>query len=184
MPAPKGLQVQTRKARKLWPSCFTSGHPQDPCPQQTSVSLSHNPETGASAFWDPTSLPLPAFGSHATPARSPGVQGARAPHQVLAALPSRLLMQLFAEHQREERERIQDSGIGVWGGSMHGGMSNWVEEIMHGEGITRGVLCRLGGGATVRAPAQCLLPVCRRAERDAAVADVPRTLGWSGVLEG
>lgn len=93
-------------------------------------------------------------------------------------------MQLFAEHQREERERIQDSGIGVWGRSMHGGMSNWVEEIMHGEGITRGVLCRLGGGATVSALAQCLLPVCRRAERDAAVADVPRTLGWSGVLEG
>lgn len=121
-------------------------YPQDPGFQQTSILLCHNLERGTSALWDPTPPPLPALGSHATPARSPGVHGARAPHQVLV-LQSSLLTQLFAEQQREEREGIQDSGFGVWGGSMHGGMSTWVEEFMHGKGVTQGVLCRLGGGS-------------------------------------
>lgn len=44
---------------------------------------------------------------------------------------------------------------------MHGGMFNWIEEIMHGEGITQGVLCRLGGGsycACTRAVLAACLP--------------------------
>lgn len=104
--------------------------PQDPCLQQTSVLLCHNPERGTSALWDPTLPPLPALGSHATPARSPGVQGARAPHQVLA-LQSSLHKQLFAEHQREEREGVQDSGFGIWGDPcMEGCLSGWRKSCM------------------------------------------------------
>lgn len=68
---------------------------------------------------------------------------------------------------------------------MHGGMSNLVEEIMHGEGITQGVLCRLRRGSRCACTAQCFLPACLPAGGGgAAVADVPRTLGWSRVLEG
>lgn len=85
----------------------------------------------------------------------------------MLALQSSLLTQLFAEHQREEREGTQGSGFGVWGGSMHGGMSNWMEEIMHGEGITQGVLCRLGREIIVRAPAQCSPLACLPEEEEA-----------------
>lgn len=100
----------------------------------------------------------------------------------MLALQSSLLTQLFAEQPREEREGIQDSGFGVWGGSMHGGMSNWVEEIMHGEGVTQGVLqARSGELLCVHRRSVCCLPA---RGGGAAVADVPRTLGWSRVLKG
>lgn len=145
----KGYRFK-RERREKYGHLASPPLPTGPVSLANQHSALSQPERGTSALWDPTPPPLPALGSHAAPARGPGVQGARAPHQVLCRAPT--------------GGAGRSSGFRVWNmGRIHAWrISNCMEEIMHGEGITPGVLCRLGGGATVRAPAQCLLPACRR----------------------
>lgn len=158
-------------------------YPQDPCLQQTRVLLCHNPEKGTSALWAPIPPPLPTLGSHATPAR--GARVSREPGRLTKCWRSKVASARSSLQSTSGRSGKGFRTPGLEYGEdpcTEGCLTGWRKSCMVRRGSHRE--CSAGEEGEllcVHRRSVCCLPA---GGARAAVADVPRTLGWSRVLEG
>lgn len=140
MPAPKGLQVQTRKARKVWPSCFTfAAAAHGICaPSSQRSAVSQTPKGNQCPLGSrPSTSPGPPLAC-GYPNQELCVQGARAPHQALALHTASSCSSLQSAGWSGQGFRTQDLGSGV--GSVactEGCLRGWREACV-GDGDFRG----------------------------------------------